>query len=126
MALAEILVEFIDEGLGELDYEEGAADDNKFSTIILMIAPRESIQWLRDYLSNTLSSNRENAVLRANHVEKWGVWFEEKDWIHWQEDMSSLIKRLNAMLGSMGSSIELPPTESRDWIWGRAREGLCR
>lgn len=107
MALAEILVKFLDQDIGELDYEEAwAANDPKFSAITTFSASRESTQWLRDYLSDSLKYARESAESKARHGRKWNGWFEEKDWVGWQEHMTNLVSRLDSLLASMGDSLD--------------------
>lgn len=55
MAMAEIIIKFLDRDTDGLDYdEEWAAKDNKFSAITSFTASKESIGWIRDYLSDTL------------------------------------------------------------------------
>lgn len=67
MALAEIVVKFIDRDIESLDY------DGKFSAVISFSASKKSIQWLRDYISNTLRYAKENAEFQAEYGEKWGA-----------------------------------------------------
>lgn len=96
MALAEIMVKFIDRDIGSLD--------RKFSTVTSFSARRESLLWLRDYISGSL----QQAEFRAKYDgEKWGGWFEEKNWIGWQEHMKTLIGRLDALLAVGENRIEL-------------------
>ena len=55
MALAEIVVKFLDRDMDGLDYEgEWAAQDRKFGAVTSFSASKESIRWLRDYLTDTL------------------------------------------------------------------------
>ena len=55
MALAEIVVKYLDGDPGSLDYdEEWAAEDNKFRSITSFTAARASLRELRDYLADTL------------------------------------------------------------------------
>lgn len=74
------------------------AEDNKFGAISSFTASIESVQWLRDYLSDTLKYARENEKFQAEHGTKWNGWFEEKDWIGWQEHMTSLVSRLDTLI----------------------------
>lgn len=104
MALAEIMVKFLDQDIGALDYDEDwAAKDNKFSGITSFIASKESLQWIRGYLSDTLRYTKEEE--RAGH--KWGGWFKQKDWITWQEHMTALIGRLDSLMAAPGDQLEL-------------------
>ena len=48
-------------------------------------------------------------------AEKWGGWFEEKNWIGWQEHMKGLVSRLNTLLASPENAIELiSPQEQKN------------
>ncbi len=113
MALAEILTKFLDRDISDLDYDgEWAANDNKFSAVKSFTATKESIQWLRDYLADTLSYKKEDAELGAKSGEKWGGWFEEENWIGWQNHMSMLVSRMDSLLATPESQMELiPPQE---------------
>lgn len=104
MALAEIVVKFLDRDMEGLDYsEEWAAQDRKFSSVTSFSASKESVQWLHDYISDTLKYAEENAA----DGRKWGGWFEEKNWISWQEHMEGLAGRLEVLLASPENKIEL-------------------
>lgn len=84
-----------------LDYgEEWAAQDKKFSAVTSFSASKESVQWLRDYISDTLRYAKENAEFQAEPGRKRGGWFEEKDWVGWQEHMEGLAGRLDVLLAS--------------------------
>lgn len=112
MALAEILVKFLNRDISELDYDEDwAKNDNKFSSITSFAASKESVQWLRDYISDTLKYAKENAEFRAenatNECDQWGGWFEEKNWHDWQNHMSMLVSHLDGLLSSPESQFEL-------------------
>lgn len=115
MALAEIVVKFMDHDVGGLDYDgEWAAKDNKFADIISFGASRESVKWLRDYLFETLECARENAELQAEQGTRWNGWFEEKDWMGWQEHMAALIGRLDGVLASPENHVELLSVQQQD------------
>lgn len=104
MALAELVVKFIDRDMEGLDYDgEWAAQDRKFSSVTSFSASRESLQWLRDYISDTLKYAKENAA----DGRKWGGWFEERNWVGWQEHMGGLASRLNGVLASPKNHLEL-------------------
>lgn len=99
MALAEIMVNFMDGNADGMDYDGAwAAADKKFSSVSSFTASGESIQWLRDYLSATLKYARENAKFQADYGTKRNGWFEEKDWIGWQEHMTALVSRLDTLV----------------------------
>ncbi|MCL2697524.1 MAG: DUF4259 domain-containing protein [Oscillospiraceae bacterium] len=104
MAVTEIIAKFLDGDAGGLDYDEDwAAEHNKFRDIITFSADKESIGWLRDYLSDTVKYAKEN----AEYGHKWNGWFKEKDWLGWQEHMSELTERLDGLLALPEDPIEL-------------------
>lgn len=104
MALAEIMVKFLDQDMGGLDYDEDwAAQDRKFSTVTSFSASKESVQWLRGYITDTLKHARENAAQENN----CGGWFKKEDWISWQKHMEGLAGRLDMLLASHENRIEL-------------------
>lgn len=112
MALAEIIVKFEDRNIGDLDYdEEWAAHDNKFSAVKSFTVTKESVQWLRDYLSDTLKYAKEKAAFRAEHGnDEWDQrngWREEKDWLGWQNHLTTLVSRMDSLLSSPKSQMEL-------------------
>ena len=73
MALAEIMVKFLDRDMDGLDYgEEWAAQDKKFSAVTSFSASKESVQWLRDYISDTLRYAKENAEFQGEQGENRG------------------------------------------------------
>lgn len=110
MALAEIVVKFLDHDIGGLDYDDDwAAKDKKFADITSFSAAKESIQWLRDYVSDTLQYAQENAKYR-----KWGGWFEEQDWLDWQWHMEKLTVRLDELIASPENCVELVRPQEQD------------
>jgi len=127
MALAEILVKFLNRDMSELDYDEAwAKNDNKFSSITSFTASKESVQWLKDYISDTLKSAKENAELRAEHAisecDQWGGWFEKSDWIGWQDHMEVLISHMDGLLALPENQIELllPLNQENDLMMGQS------
>lgn len=112
MALAEIVVKYLDGDPGSLDYdEEWAAEDNKFRSITSFTASRASLRELRDYLADTLKYARIRAERQIKAGELPGGWFDPKDWDGWQKHMEGLIHRLDGVLALEGSTLELahPP-----------------
>lgn len=108
MALAEVIVKFLDHNLEGLDYDgDWAEQDQRFSAVTSFTAPRDSVQWLRGYISDTLKNARENAAADARHGSKWGGWFEEKDWLGWQDHMEKLVSRLDMLLAAPEGILEL-------------------
>jgi len=98
MALAEIIVAFLEGNVNDLDYDEAwAAQDNKFAAITSFTADSASIAWLRDYLSQTLAGALDNATHAIDAPSRWGGWFEERNWHGWQKHMKMLIDRLNTL-----------------------------
>lgn len=108
MALTEMLIKFLDGDIDGLDYKKSrTANESKFSAVTSFTASRESVQWLRDYISDTLEHARENEKFKVQNGEKWGGWFKEKDWIGRQEHMTALVNRLDTLLGSQENYFEL-------------------
>lgn len=104
MALAEVIVKLTGQDFSDLDYdEEWAKNKSKFSSITSFPASKESLQWLRDYLSDTLKYAKESAEFFQN----WGGWFKEIDWHGWQDHMLTLVSHLDTFLDSPGNQIEL-------------------
>ena len=110
MALAEIIVKFLDGDMEGIDRGWEDVSERMFSNITSFTASRESLQWLRDYISDSLKYAKENAVDRNN----WGGWFEERNWIGWQEHMEKLVGRLDEILSSGESCMELVPLQRMD------------
>ena len=76
MALAEIVVKYLDGDPGSLDYdEEWAAEDNKFRSVTSFTASRASLRELRDYLADTLKYARIRAErqIKAAHCLEAGL-----------------------------------------------------
>jgi len=106
MALAELIVKFHDKDFSDLDDERNNTE-NKFSNITCFSASKESLQWLRDYLFDTLKYARENADFRSQYGVNWGGWFEEADWHEWQSHMSMLVSKIDTYLASPNNLIDL-------------------
>lgn len=116
MALAEVVVKFVNQDIGDLDYdEEWAAGDNKFYDVHSFTATKEPVQWIRDYLAETLKARRESAAYwaetgedsRPNWRSEWGGWKEEEDWIGWQNHMEMLVGQMDTLLAKSEDQIEL-------------------
>ena len=124
MAFAEIMVKFLDRDMSGLDYEDAFfAKDRKFASLTSFTADRESIQWVRDYLENTLRYSRKEAA----HGRKWGGWYRERDWRHWQAHMEQLISRMDQLLVVSEDTIELiQPTERKNLVKIRPEQEIPR
>ena len=95
MALAEIIVKFLDGEAVELDPKSPAlACEKNFADVTSFTASKAGIQWVRDYLSDTLRAHRADAL---NGRARAG-WFKETDWVGWQSHMELLIGRLDAVM----------------------------
>lgn len=95
MMLAEVIVRFLDGCAAGLDFGETYQKDKRFSCLSSFTGEKATIQWLRDYLSDTLKYSRE----RAESTPRCG-WFKEQDWIGWQEHMEHLILRMDMLLAN--------------------------
>lgn len=104
MALAELLVKLSDHDMSGLDYNgEWAKKRRQFANLTSCEASKESLQWMRDYLADTLKYARENAQRQGD----FNGWIEKKNWVAWQEHMEVLIGRLDGFLASPGDPAEL-------------------
>lgn len=104
MALAEIMVRFLNRNAGSLDHTGAWAwEENKFSAVTSFTASREDVKWLRDYLADTLKYSMQH----AEKGEKWSGWFQKEDWKSWQNHMAMLIGRLDGVLAANGNLLEL-------------------
>lgn len=108
MALAEIMIKFLDGNFDGLDHdEEWAKDDKKFKDLVSFQADRESVQWIRDYLKNTLDYAVQEASMHSDNCKRWNGWFLKKDWLEWQAHMQKLVYRLDGILLTGEEAIEL-------------------
>lgn len=107
MMLAEVMVKYLDGDIKELDFGQENQKKHLFSGISSFTAIKESVQWIRDYLSDTLKYSRE----RASDVPRSG-WFKEQDWLDWQEHMEFLIHRMDLLLVATETSGELLDMEN--------------
>ena len=113
MAIAEILQKFIDNNSGNLDYgEDWAATGKRFNRTISFAADKESLQWLREYISDTLAHKVKDVELRAgldgaSENDKRGGWFKDENWHGWQRHMSGLVSTLDGLIASPDAQIEL-------------------
>ena len=116
MALGELMLKFADGDVKSLDYDgEWGKEEHKFDSIISFTAHRETVQWIRNYIFDTLRSVKKHARFQAENGEKWGGWFEEKNSIGWQEHMAELISRLDILLESSEGKIELIPLQRPEY-----------
>ena len=108
MALAEILVKFLDRDIGALDYDnDWAAEDNKFAALQSFTADKESLSQIEDYLSESLQALR----AQADSGRKWGGWIAEEDWLAWQSHMEALIDLMDTLIAMPGSQIDFVQTQ---------------
>ncbi|MCD8362364.1 MAG: DUF4259 domain-containing protein [Lachnospiraceae bacterium] len=110
MMLAEVMKKIQEGEAGSLDYEW---EKKKFSGLHSFTASRESLGWLRGYLTETLKNSREREAAKAVPDGKWGGWFQEKDWKSWQMHMESLIGYLDGVLEAPGETLELMPAREQ-------------
>ena len=116
MALAELTLKFVDGEVKSLDDEENwDTEEHKFCSVTSFTASRETVQWIRNYLFDTLLNVKKHARFQTENGEKWGGWFEEKNWIGWQEHMAELVSRLDILLESSEAKIELIPLQRPEY-----------
>lgn len=115
MALAEVTLKLREGDLQGLDYEdEWEKDEKKFSAITSIYADRESVQWLKEYLSDTLRYSRENAKQEAKIGRHGNGWYKEQDWTSWQAHMEKLIGSIDELLQMPEEEIRLPSPETKE------------
>ena len=116
MALAELMLKFVDGEVKSLDDEENwDTEEHKFCSVTSFTASRETVHWIRNYLFDTLRHIKKYAESQTGDGGKWGGWFEEKNWIGWQEHMAELVSRLDTLLGSSKAEIELIPLQRPEY-----------
>ena len=79
----------------------------KFSSLSSFTASKESLQWVREYLSETLFTAVNVQKSRRSREFLWGGWFQERDWKHWQAHMERLIGRMDELLTREGETVAL-------------------
>ncbi len=100
-ALAEFILKCGEGAAKDLDYPH---NEVKFSSLSSFAAEKSDLQWVREYLSETLGSAEKN----SNRAEKkWGGWFKEADWNAWRERMRTLIGTMDSLLSLPGDPIDL-------------------
>lgn len=115
MALAEIIVKFLDHNQEGLDNDAiWVAQNKKFRNINSFTASRDSVLWVRTYVYDTLQNAIKNTKGYVQYDKRWGGWLEEKNWINWQRHMEMLITRLDMLLASAEDVIEIMTVEEQD------------
>ena len=98
----------VDGDVKSLDSEEDwNREEHKFCSVTSFTASKETVHWIRNYLFDTLHHVKKHAGSQTEDGGKWGGWFEEKNWIGWQEHMTELVSRLDTLLESSEAEIEL-------------------
>ena len=110
MALAEIIVKFRNKDMTGMDAELYAAEGRQFASMTSFTADKESIGWLKGYLTDTLKYSMENAA----NGRKWNGWLKEKDWNSWQNHMECLIQHMDELLSAPEDTIELIQPETQE------------
>ena len=105
-ALAEFILKCSEGAVKDLDYPH---NEMKFASMSSFVAEKSDLQWIREYLSETLDS----AERKSNRAEKkWGGWFKEADWNEWRERMRTLIGSMDSLLSLPGDPINLTAIQS--------------
>lgn len=101
MALAEVILKFLNQEQGEMGVVD--KDIKRFDDVVSFTATKDSVQWVRDYLAETLSHAKANAIARSD----WNGWVSEESWIEWQKHISMLIQAMDKLLDSPADTIVL-------------------
>ncbi len=105
LAVTELIFKLQDGQYSDLDYGmEYGFDDKLFKDLLTFTADKESLQWLKDYLTENLTAARNNAALPFNPNNGW---FHREDWEGWQTHMESVIERLGELLDRPEDEIDL-------------------
>ena len=73
------MVKFLEQDHESLDHDVGPyMRQNKYSMVTSFTATKESIQWVRNYIADTLRHRRRNAQMESQN-RKWGGWFKEEN-----------------------------------------------
>ena len=112
MALAEIIMQYQNHDLSRLYRDDEICDNYKqFKDMTSFTADKDSVKWLRDYISDTLKNRIKGAEYAAKNStddwDQWGGWFEEKNWIGWQNHMKTLVNSMDELLSSPDEMVEL-------------------
>lgn len=105
LAVTELIFKLRDGLYDDLDYvEQWEGDYNLFKDLSTFTADKESLRWLKDYLTENLAAARNYAALPFNPNNGW---VSREDWEGWQTHMESLIGRLGELLDSPEEEINL-------------------
>ncbi len=99
LAVTELIFRIQDGNYTSLDYEDALSQkDKKFKDLSSFTADKESILWLKDYLTENLKAARNNAATSTDPANPYNGWFYKENWDGWQTHMESLIERLGDLL----------------------------
>lgn len=105
MLIAELMESFQNGTIEEWEY----LPKNSFEKVVSFLVEKESVEEMREYLSKTLESARENA-----QNNQWNGQFQETNWNKWQEHMESLIETLRKILEQDGEVLDLIPQTKQE------------
>ena len=105
MLIAELMESFQNGTIEEWEY----LPKNSFEKVVSFLVEKEFVEEMREYLSKTLESARENV-----QNNQWNGWFEETNWNKWQEHMESLIETLRKILEQDGEVLDLIPQTKQE------------
>lgn len=104
LAVTELIFKIRDGDYSSLDYTD---DRNQFENLKSFTADKESLIWLKDYLTENLAAARHNAATSEDPANPYNNWFYEENWVAWQEHMETLIGRLDSLIADDTDLIEL-------------------
>lgn len=95
-----------------MDYEEDRAEEYlKFQDLSSFTADKESLLWLKDYLTKNLAAARNNAANHTDPFDPYNGWFYKENWEGWQQHMETMIERLGELYERPGDEIDLFPAD---------------
>ncbi len=114
LTITEIIFKIKDNDFKEIDYEWDKPGE-KYSTLGSFTADKESLIWLKDFLTDNLASARQNTEPKEGKiVHEYNGWFFKDNWIGWQKHMETLIERLAKLSDDIAENIELMPNEGQN------------
>lgn len=112
LAVTELIFKIQDNDYTSVDYEEDWAKEYpRFQDLSSFTADKESLLWLKDYLTKNLAAARNNAANYTDPFDPYNGWFYKENWEGWQQHMETMIERLGELYERPGDEIDLFPAD---------------
>lgn len=114
LAVTELIFKIQDNDYTSVDYEgDWAKEYPRFQDLSSFTADKESLLWLKDYLTKNLAAARNNAANYTDPVDPYNGWFYKENWESWQNHMETMIERLGELYERPGDEIDLFPADQK-------------